>query len=102
MDQRNQTIPRTVLGTWAFCIQIGFLIVIAISVFLVLGLNVLDFGDRWWDVTVAIAFPASIIAFILGIIALTKKDRRPAVWVAVGIGIATVLFALLHSVFISD
>lgn len=102
MDQPKPTSPRTAIGSWAFWIQIGFLIVMATSLLLAPGLQVLDFGDRWWDVTVGLSFPASLIAFILGIIALAKKDRRPIVYAAVGVGIALILFILLHSLFISE
>lgn len=57
---------------------------------------------RWRDIEAAIIFPASVIAFILGIIAIKKKDYTVLVYSSVAIGLLTILFVLLHSLFISD
>lgn len=95
--------PKTKLGQWSVGLQTFFLAAIIISIFLVKILQVLNFDNHWWDVTVAIAFPSSIIALIIGIIAVIKYHER-SVWVKISIfvGVLTVLFIILHSLFIND
>ena len=94
--------PETKLGKWSVGLNIFFLIVIIISVTLVNVLGILSYDDHWWDVSAAIIFPASIIAFILGIMAMKKKDPSVLVYSSVVIGLLVILFILLHSLFISD
>ena len=95
--------PSTQLGKWSVGLNAFFLLVIAVSLVLVEVLKILSFDDHWWDVTVAVAFPASIIALITGIIAVTKnKDRSALVYLSIFVGVCTILFILLHSLFISD
>ena len=95
--------PQTKLGRWSVWLNAFFLIVIGISIILVKVLGVLSFGDHWWDVTVPITFFTSIIAFILGIIAIVKnKERSVFVYVSVAIGLLVILFIPLHSLFIND
>ena len=95
--------PQTKLGRWSVWLNAFFLIVIGISIILVKVLGVLSFGDHWWDVTVPITFLTSIIAFILGIIAIVKnKERSVFVYVSVTIGLLVILFIPLHSLFIND
>lgn len=96
-------IPKSRLGKWSVWLNAFFLITAAISCLLVLVLKILNFDDHWWDVTVAVIFPASIIALITGIMAVTKnKERSVLVNISIFIGVCTVLFILLHSLFISD
>ena len=93
----------TQLGKWSVGLNAFFLLVIAVSLVLVEVLKILSFDDHWWDVTVAVAFPASIIALITGILAVTKnKDRSALVYLSIFVGVCTILFILLHSLFISD
>lgn len=94
--------PTTKLGKWSAGLSIAFLAVVATAVILVKAANVLNFDDRWWDITVAILVPVEIIAFITGIIAMRKKDRSGLVILSVVTGACAILFALLHSLFISD
>jgi len=95
--------PKTKLGKWSVGLSAFFLIAVAASCVLVLVLKILSFGDHWWDVTVAVAFPASIIAFIAGTIAVRKdKERSILVILSIIIGLCTILFIPLHSLFISD
>ena len=95
--------PKTKLGKWSVGLNAFFLIAIAISCVLVLILKILNFDDHWWDITVAIAFPASIIALITGILAVRKyKERSVLVFLSILIGVCTILFLLLHSLFIND
>jgi hypothetical protein len=95
--------PQTKLGRWSVWLNAFFLITISISIILVKVLGILSYGDHWWDVTVAIVFPASIIAFIFGIIAIIKnKERSVFVYASVIIGLLVIIFIPLHSLFIND
>ena len=95
--------PKTKLGKWSVWLNTFFLIVIAISIILVKVFGILNFDDHWWDVTVPIIFSASIVAFILGIIAILKnKERSVFVYISVTIGLLAILFIPLHSLFIND
>lgn len=95
--------PETKIGKWSVGLNIFFLIgvifaVLSTSVFGILDMDV----GNWWDIEAAIIFPASIIAFILGIIAIKKKDHSVLVYSSVVLGLLTILFILLHGLFISD
>jgi hypothetical protein len=95
--------PKTKLGRWSVGLNAFFLIAIAASVVFVKVLKILSFDDHWWDVTVGVAFPASIIALITGILSVRKnKDRSTLVYLSIFVGACTVLFILLHSLFIND
>ena len=94
--------PQTKFGKWSVWLNVFFLITIGISIILVNVLGVLSYNDHWWDVTVPITFLASIIAFILGIIAIIKKERSVLVYMSVIIGLLAILFIPLHSLFIND
>jgi len=95
--------PKTVLGKWSVGLNAFFLIAIAISIILVKVLGVLSFDDHWWDVTVPVTFSASIIGLITGTIAVRKdQERSTLVYLSIFIGICTILFIFLHSLFISD
>ena len=66
-------------------------------------LKILSFDNHWWDVTVAVTFLASIIALVIGIVAVRKyKERSVLVFLSILIGVCTILFLLLHSLFIND
>ena len=95
--------PETKLGKWSVGLNIFFLIGVVFAVLLtsVFGILDMDIG-HWWDIEAAFIFPASIIAFILGIIAINKKDHSVLVYSSVVIGLLVILFILLHSLFISD
>ncbi|MCX6797464.1 MAG: hypothetical protein NTX98_03250 [Candidatus Doudnabacteria bacterium] len=95
--------PKTTLGKWSVGLNAFFLIVIAASIVSVKILKILSFDDRWWDVTVGIAFPASIVALITGIVAVRKnKERSVLVRLSILVGLCTILFLLFHSLFIND
>jgi hypothetical protein len=94
--------PKTKLGKWSVWLNIIFLIIIAISVILVKVLGILNFNDHWWDVSCPLAFLASIIGFILGIMAIKKKDNSFLVYASVVVGLLAILFIPLHSLFIND
>jgi len=95
--------PNTKAGKWSVGLNAFFLIAVAISCVFVLIFKILNFNDHWWDVTVAVAFPASIIALIAGILAVKKYEERSVlVYLSIFVGVCTVLFILLHSLFIND
>jgi hypothetical protein len=94
--------PQTKFGKWSVWLNAFFLIIIAISIILVNVLGVLSFDDYWWDVTVPILALATITAFILGIIAIIKKERSVLVYISVIVGLLVILFIPLHSLFIND
>lgn len=95
--------PQTKLGEWSVWLNAFFLTVITTSIILVKVLGLLSYNDHWWDVTVPIVFFASIVAFILGIIAIRKNNEPSAlVYISVIIGLLTILFIPLHSLFIND
>ncbi len=95
--------PKTTLGKWSVGLNAFFLITVAVSLVLVEVLKILSFDDHWWDVTVAVIFPASIIAFVTGILAVRiSKERSILVSLSIFISICVILFLLLHSLFIND
>lgn len=95
--------PQTKLGKWSVRLNAFFLIIITTSIILVNVLGILSYDDHWWDVTVPIIFFASIVAFILGILAIIKnKEQSVLAYISVAIGLLAILFLLLHSLFISD
>jgi len=93
--------PKTSLGKWSVGLNVFFLIGVVISISLV-SLNILNFEDKWWDITAAIILPISSIAFVLGLIAIKKKDNSILVYLSVILGLLVILFILLHSLFIND
>jgi len=95
--------PETKLGNWSVALNIFFLIVIIISVTLVNVFGILSYDNHWWDVTVPVAFLIEMTAFFTGIISVIKnKERSVLVYLSVVTGLLTILFILLHSLFISD
>lgn len=95
--------PKTRLGKWSVWLNTFFLITVTTSCVLVLVLKVLNFNDHWWDMTVAVSFPASIIAFITGIIAVKRyKEHSVLVKISILVGALTILFIFSHSLFIND
>lgn len=95
--------PKTTLGKWSVGLNAFFLMAVTTSCVLVLILKILNFDDHWWDVTVAVAFPASIIAFVIGIIAKRKyQDNSISVFLSILLGACVILFIIFHSLFIND
>jgi hypothetical protein len=95
--------PQTKFGRWSVQLNAFFLITIIISIILVNALDILSYNDHWWDVTVPIIFLASIVAFILGLIAIIKnKEQSAFVYVSIIVGLLVLLFIPLHSLFIND
>ena len=95
--------PKTRIGKWSVGLTMFFfLLIIAFFAFMLLGFVTFDEG-HWWDLTVGVAVPLVISAFITGIIAVKKnKDRSILVYLSIFIGSCAILFLLLHSLFIND
>ncbi len=96
-------LPETQLGKWSVGLTMLFVLLIAVFLLLVLfGIVTFDDG-HWWDVTVGIAFPADIIAFFMGLIAVKKKnDQSILLYLSIFIGICVIVFIFSHSLFIND
>ncbi len=102
-SQQSRFLPKTTLGKWSVGLNAFFLIAIAASCVSVLVLKILSFNDHWWDVTVPVLALTTITAFILGIKAIRKHNESSVlVYASVGIGLLSILFIFLHSLFISD
>lgn len=106
--------PVSKTGKWSVGLQSAFVIITAVSLLLVAS-KVISFDSEttfsflgessltWWDATVFILSILSPAALITGLIALlVSKDRSAAVFISVIIGVCTILFLLLHSLFIND
>jgi hypothetical protein len=95
--------PKTKLGKWSAGLNTFFLIIIIASIILVEVLGILSFDDHWWDVTVPVAFLIEMIALFTGIRAVRKnKDHSVLVYLSIVVGLLTILFVFLHSLFIND
>jgi len=89
--------PKTCSGKWSVWLNAFFLIAITVSILLVRVLKILSFEDHWWDVTVAVIFPANIIALITGVLAVRKHEERSIlVKVSMLIGVFTVLSSMIN------
>ena len=95
--------PETKLGRWSVGLNAFFLLAMITGCVLVLGLKVSSFDNHWWDVTAAVAFPASLVAFVLGIIAVAKfRENSVLVKLSIAVGALFILFLLTHSLYIHD
>lgn len=78
------------------------LLLLTFFAFMALGLVTFDSG-HWWDITIALAGPAEIAAFILSIASIRRKEERSVlVFISFALGLCAVLFLFLHSLFIHD
>lgn len=94
--------PKTILGKLSVGLNAFFVVVIIISIALVNVLGLLSFNNHWWDITVLILAISTILAFILGVITIIKKDGSIFVYIPVILGFLAILFIFLHSLFIND
>ncbi|OGC45544.1 hypothetical protein A2V49_01105 [candidate division WWE3 bacterium RBG_19FT_COMBO_34_6] len=95
--------PQSKLGKWSVILHLFFLIIILTSIIFVNIFKILNYDDTWWDITAAIIFPTSLIAFILGVLAINiKKDSSRGVFLSVLLGLFVIIFILTHSLFIND
>ncbi len=96
-------IPRTQTGKWSVGLNGVFVFAISASLVFVLVMKLLSFDDTWWDVTVGVMALTSLTALVCGILAIRKGDGRSFFVIAsVVLSVCTVLFGLVHSLFISD
>jgi len=95
--------PKTRIGKLSIGLTMLYLLLLIVFfAFMLFGLVTFNEG-HWWDLTVGIAVPLIISAFITGIIAVRKnKDRSVLVYLSIFIGSCVILFLLLHSLFIND
>lgn len=95
--------PQSRTGKWAAALTLVFLLLIAIFfVFMALGIVTFDEG-HWWDITVGIAAPLELIAFVLSCLAIRKREDRSVLeYLAFVIGLCVILFLLTHSLYIHD
>ncbi|MDV3426205.1 MAG: hypothetical protein LIR50_03310 [Bacillota bacterium] len=100
---KTQFLSKSSLGKWSSGLTAFFILLITVFlIFMSFGLVTFDEGHLW-DITVAIAAPTEIFAFILSILAVKKKkERSVSVYLSLIIGACVILFILLHSLFIHD
>ena len=93
----------TNIGKWSAGLFISFLLpIIVFFIFMLFGLVTFDQG-HWWDLVVGITVPLVISAFITGIVAVRKhKDCSISVYISIFITTCSILFLLLHGLFIND
>ncbi len=103
MKMKIALVPKTRIGKWSVGLTMFFLLLItAFFAFMLFDLVTFDEG-HWWDLTVGVAVPLFISAFITGIITVKKnKDRSILVYLSIFIDLCAILFLLLHSLFIND
>ena len=93
--------PESPLGKWAVVMTLIYVILIIVF-FLFMAIGMVDFDTgHWWDITLGIAVPMALIAFVLSIMAV-RKDRTILIWCSLALGILVVLFLLTHSLYIHD
>jgi membrane protein YdbS with pleckstrin-like domain len=60
-----KTLPESFLGKWAVGMTITCILLLVIF-FLLMAMGLVDFDTgHWWDVTIGIAVPIGLIAFVL-------------------------------------
>jgi len=96
-------LPKTQIGKLPVGLTMLYLLLLIVFfVFMLFGLVTFDEG-HWWDWTVGISVLLIISSFITGIIAIIKsKNRSVLVYISVFITSCSILFLLLHSLFIND
>jgi cytochrome bd-type quinol oxidase subunit 2 len=93
--------PKKRLGKWAVGMTLLFILLIAVFFFF-MAIGLVDFNTgHWWDITVGVAAPVELIAFILSIMAI-RKEQTVLTYCSLILEILTVLFILTHSLYIHD
>lgn len=96
-----KTLPESRLGKWAVVMTLIYVLLILVF-FLFMAIGLVDFNTgHWWDITVGMAVPVALIAFVLSILAV-RKERTILTSCALIFGILVVLFLLTHSLYIHD
>lgn len=93
--------PESRLGKWAVILTLICLSVLGVF-FLCMAIGLVNFDTgHWWDVTVGIAVPLELIAFVLSILAV-RKERTVLTYCSLILGIIAIVFLLTHSLYIHD
>ncbi len=93
--------PEIKLGRLAVILTMIYIIILLIF-FLFMGMGIVDFDTgHYWDITLGIAIPIELVAFVLSIISI-RKEKTILVKFSLVVGIITVAFLLTHSFFIND
>ncbi|MDD2422384.1 MAG: hypothetical protein PHU78_09650 [Heliobacteriaceae bacterium] len=93
--------PENWLGKWAVGLTLTCVLLLVIF-FLLMAMGLVDFDTgHWWDVTLGVAVPIELIAFVLSIMAV-RKERTVLAYSSLIFGIMVVLFLLTHSLYIHD
>lgn len=96
-----KALPESRLGKWAVGMTITCILLLVIF-FLFMAMGVVDFDTgHWWDVTIGIAVPIELIAFVLSIMAV-RKERTVLIYCSLIFGLIGILFLLTHSLYIHD
>ncbi|MDD4705918.1 MAG: hypothetical protein PHS24_01720 [Bacilli bacterium] len=94
-------LPESLTGKWAVGTTLIYVILIIVFfLFMAIGMIDIDKG-HWLDITLGIAVPIALIAFVLSIIAI-RKERTILTLCSLALGILVVLFLLTHSLYIHD
>lgn len=95
--------PSNLSGRWSVGLTL-FSVLLLLVFFTFMAIGLVHFSDEiWWGKTVALTALAEIIAFILSIVSIRKKEGRSVfVLVSFALGLCAVLFIFLHSLFIHD
>ena len=96
-------LPKTRIGKLSVGLTMLYLLLLIVFfAFMLFGLVTFDEG-HWWDWTVVIPVLLIISAFITGIMAVIKsKNRSVLLYISIFIISCSILFLLLHSLFIND
>lgn len=96
-----KTFPESRLGKWAIGMTLTCVLLLVIF-FLFMAIGLVDFNTgHWWDITIGIAVPIELLAFVLSIISV-KKERTVLIYCSLILGIMAVIFLLTHSLYIHD
>jgi uncharacterized membrane protein YecN with MAPEG domain len=94
-------LPESRLGKRAAGMTLLYVLLIVVF-FLFMAAGLVDFDTgHWWDVTVGVAVPIALTAFILSILAV-RKEQTVITWCSLVLGGLVILFLLTHSLFIHD
>ncbi|EKD24499.1 MAG: hypothetical protein ACD_80C00226G0002 [uncultured bacterium (gcode 4)] len=95
--------PKTRIGKLSIGLTMLYLLLLIVFfAFMLFGLVTFNEG-HWWDLIVGVSVILILSAFITGIIAVIKsKNRSVLLYISIFIISCSILFLLLHSLFIND
>lgn len=90
--------PKTSLGKFSVGLNTFFLILSLIYFLLVNVLDVIAKGPKWWSLFEIVAFPFSMLGFLIGVRAVRETDERSGfVFLSILIGLITILYVIFAS-----